>query len=360
MIQQLKVAALAAVLSLAGAAGAHGQAAPESREALLSRGWSRLAAGQAAEAAAIAERMLTRVPRDHDALSLAVAARVAEKKPIAALDAYEQWFKASSGEDVFALEHVARGTLEPIAGGDDRGLALQALQALARAGVAGASDRLGRLRGATDPAAVRPEGRIDALKAAGAGSVPALRAIMREEKGPARAAALRALAALNAHEATEEARGFLADPDPLVRASAAIALARFGDPDGESRVKQMLESPVADIRLLGAEAYAGRGEGAWTAAIEPLLEDPNGLNRLRAAELLAPVKPELARPVLEKAAADPNPVVRADAARILAAPQAGLANAGTLPVFRRMMRDPDASVRVQGAVGVITLAVPSR
>ena len=360
MTQQLKVGALVAVLSLGSAANGLGQTAPESREASLSRGWSRLAAGQPGEAATIAERLLTRTPRDHEALSLALTARVAEKKPRPALDAYEQWLKASRLEDVLALEHVARGTLEEIAAGGDRGLALQALEGLVRAGVAGANDRLTRQRGAVDPATTRAETRIDALKAAGTGSVPALREIMRDQKGPVRARALRALAQLNAHEATEEARGFLTDPDPLVRISAAIALARFGDPDGESRVREMLASPVADIRLLGAEAYIGRGPGPWTAALEPLLEDPNGLNRLRAAELLAPEKPELARPVLEKAAADANPVVRADAARILAAPETGLAAPESLPVYRRMMRDADPAVRLQGARGVVILATPGR
>ncbi len=359
-MQRLEVSALVAALWLCGAAAAFAQTAAESREAMLARGWSRLAAGEPAEAATVAQRMLTRGPRDHDALSLGIAARVAERKPIGALDVYEQWLKASRAEDVLALEHVARGTLEEIASGADRGLALQALQALVRSGVAGADDRLARMRKAVDQAAVRPEARIEALKAAGTGSVPALREIMREQKGPVRASALRALAALEAHDATEEARGFLNDPDPLVRASAAIALARFGDPAGESRVKEMLASPVADYRLLAAEAYAGRGEGAWIAALEPLLDDPNGLNRLRAAELLAPVRPELARAVLEKAAADPNPVVRADAARILASPETKLAGEATLPAFRRMMRDPDPAVRVQGGIGVIGLASPGR
>ena len=358
--QQLKVGALAAVLSLGSVVAAHGQAAPASREASRSRGWSRLAAAQPAEAATIAERLLTRTPRDHEALSLALTARVAEKKPVAALDVYEQWLKTSRLEDVFALEHVARGTLEEIAAGDDRGLALQALEALVRAGVAGANDRLTRLRGAVNPATMRTETRIDALKAAGPGSVPALREIVRDQKGPVRASALRALAQLNAHETTEEARGFLNDPDPLVRISAAIALARFGDPDGESRVREMLASPIADTRLLAAEAYIGRGPGPWVSAIEPLLEDPNGLNRLRAAELLAPEKPELARPVLEKAATDANPVVRADAARILAASETGLAGPQSLPIYRRMMRDPDAAVRLQGGRGVVVLATPGR
>jgi HEAT repeat protein len=352
--------ALVAALWLCGESAAFAQTAAESREAMLARGWSRLAAGQPAEAATVAERMLARGARDHDALSLGIAARVAERKPIAALDFYEQWLKASRAEDVFALEHVARGIVEEIASGADRGLALQALQALVRAGVPGASDRLAGLRKAADSAAVRPEARIEALKAAGTGSVPALREIMRDQKGPVRASALRALAALDAHDATEEARGFLNDPDPLVRASAAIALARFGDPAGESRVKEMLASPVAEYRLLAAEAYAGRGEGTWIGALEPLLEDPNGLNRLRAAELLAPIRPELARPVLEKAAADPNPVVRADAARILASPETRLGSEASLPVFRRMMRDADPAVRVQGAAGVITLATRGR
>jgi HEAT repeat protein len=168
------------------------------------------------------------------------------------------------------------------------------------------------------------------------------------------------LAAMNAHEASDAARGFLADPDPLVRATAAVALARFGDPEGESRVKEMLASPVADTRLLAAEAYAGQTTGAWIEALVPLLEDPDGLNRLRAAELLGPVRPELARPVLEKAAADPNPVVRSEAARTLATTETGLATLGGLSFFRRMLRDPDPGVRVQGGSGILAVAHPGR
>ena len=355
--QQLKAGLLAAALTWCGVVPALAQTT-ESREALLSRGWSRLAAGQPVEAATIAEGLLTRTPRDHDALSLAMSARVAEKKPLAALDVYERWLKASGSEDVYALEHAARGTLEAIAADEDRGLALVALEGLVRAGVAGASARLKRLQGAVAPDAGRPEGRIEALRSAGAGSIPALREMVREQKGPVRANALRALAALNAQEALEDARGYLADPDPLVRAYAAVALARFGDAEGDRRVKQMLESPVADVRLIGAEAYAGRDAGAWVDAVVPLLEDPNGLNRLRAAELLGPVRPELALPVLEKAATDANPVVRADAARILATPGTTPATTGTLPLFRRLLRDPDPAVRVRGAVGIIAIAVP--
>ena len=360
MRRQLEIGALLVALTCGGALPAFSQGATESRELLLSRGWSRLAAGQPAEAATIAERVLDRTPRDHDALSLALSARVAQGKPIAALDVYERWLKTSGHEDVFALEHVARGTLEEIAGGKERGLAQQALQALARAGVPGARERLDRLRGAVDPVTARPETRIATLKSAGAASVPELRQIMRDQKGPVRAEALRALAAMNAHEATEEARSFLNDPDPLVRASAAVALARFGDPDGEGRVKEMLASPVADVRLLAAEAYAGRADGPWIDALVPILEDPDGLNRLRAAELLAPVRPDLSRPVLEKAAADQNPVVRADAARILAAADTKPDEPGSLPLFRRMLRDPDPGVRVQGGAGILAVAHPAR
>jgi hypothetical protein len=353
--QQLKIGALLMVLWCSAAAGAFAQTANESREAALARGWSRLAAGQAAEAATIANGVLTRTPRDHDALSLAMSAHVAQKRPLLALDAYERWLKASGAEDVFTLEHAARGTLEEIAAGEDRGLALQALEGLVRAGVADANARLTRLRG--DPAASRPEAQVETLRAAGTKGVPALRDMVREQKGPVRASALRALAAMNAQEAREDARGYLGDPDPLVRAYAAVALARFGDPDGETRVKQMLDSPVADVRLIGAEAYAGRGDGPWADTLVPLLEDPNGLNRLRAAELLAPVRPELALPVLEKAASDPNPVVRADAARILTTPSLERHAAGSLPLFRRMLRDGDPAVRLRGAVGIIGLAV---
>ena len=354
MIREVKRIGTLVVLAHLGAASAFAQPA-ETREALLARGWTRLAAGQAADAATIAERMLAKAPRDHDALSLAMTARVAQQRPLAALDAYETWLKRSRAEDVFLLEHVARGTLDDIARGADRGLSIRALEVMARAGVAGARDRLDASRPSVPPAGQRTDAYVDSLQAAGAGSIPALRDVIREERGPVRAAAVRALGALNARETIDEVRALLTDQDPLVRSTAAVTLARFGDADGEARVQQMLESPVADVRLLAAEAYEGRGTGPWVSAITPLLDDPNGLIRLRAAERLAPLNPTAARAVLEAAAGDTNPVVRSEAARILSSPEAGLVTSTDLPILRRLLRDPDAAVRLQGAAGVLAL-----
>jgi HEAT repeat protein len=356
VIRELKRFGMVVVLAHLGAVAALAQPG-ETRETQLARGWTRLAAGQPAEAATIAERLLAKTPRDHDALSLAMTARVAQQRALAALDAYETWLKASRAEDVFLLEHVARGTLDEIARGADRGLSIRALEVLARAGVAGARERLGAARPSAPPAGQRTEVYVDALQAAGAASVPALRDAIREERGPVRAAAVRALGALDARDTVEEVRALLTDQDPLVRTTAAVTLARFGDADGEARVQQMLQSPVADMRLLAAEAYQGRGTGPWVSAITPLLDDPNGVTRLRAAELLAPVNPTAARAVLETAAGDPNPVVRSEAARILSSAEAGLVTATDLPILRRMLRDPDAGVRLQGAAGVLALLV---
>ena len=55
-------------------------------------------------------------------------------EPLQALDAYKTWLARTRGEDVFLLVPVARGTLALIGAGQDRALALQALQKLARAG----------------------------------------------------------------------------------------------------------------------------------------------------------------------------------------------------------------------------------
>jgi HEAT repeat protein len=208
-----------------------------------------------------------------------------------------------------------------------------------------------------------------AIPAAGPMAIPTLRSLLKHPAPPVRMEAAMSLGKLNATEAIADLKPMLNDPE--VRTFVAVALARLGDRDAEAIVEQMLQSPIFDVRVLGAQAYEGKGAGPWVQALLPALKDPNGLTRIRAAELLAPVAPEAALPVLLEASKDTNPVVRADVTRVFETtgllksaaaaepadtPGAPIKGPVGLAELRRLLRDPDASIRLNAAATLLALA----
>jgi HEAT repeat protein len=356
--------------------------------AALATGWSALASGQDDDAARAADEILVRQPADHSALDLKVEA-LAARRPLRALDAYEAALTRSRIEDVFLLVPIARGTLEQIAAaGGDRVLQTQALQRLAADGVPTAQARLRGLMadapGTVDlqlalsgnaaaaerllkpGIALPPQTLAKALSAAGAAAVPTLRSMLKHPDAPVRNAAATSLGMMGAVDAIPDLQPLMQNPE--TRSFAAVALTRLGDPQSENVVQELLKSPSFDVRILAAQAYEGKGPGPWSQALMPALEDPNGLTRIRAAELLAPVAPEAARPVLVNAASDPNPVIRADVSRILEKtgllrpPANATAETGDVTPFpkvlstlRRLLRDPDATVRMHASAAILSL-----
>lgn len=374
------------------------QAAPEvsADVAALAGGWAALAAGRRDDALKAADAQLKRRPGDHRAVDLKIEA-LAGREPLLALDAYEAWLARTRSEDVFLLVPVARGTLALIASAQDRGLALQAAQKLARSGEPQDAARLQALskdaavggpqadvmlaldgdaaaaqRLATPEAAksVQPLTLAKALGAGGTGVAPALQSLLKHPAAPVRMEAALSLGRTGAAEAIPALKALMNDPE--VRAYAAVALVQLGDADAEPVVQELMQSPVLDMRVLGAQAYAAKGNGPWVQALMPALQDPNGLTRIRAAEMLLPVAPEAATPVLLEAAKDPNPVVRGDVTRVLdrheaqigaGAAAASSASAGSsgsgsmsLDVLRRLLRDPDAATRLRAAGTILTMA----
>ncbi len=360
--------------------------------AAIATGWTALAQGRVDDAVRAADLVLARRMSDHRAVDLKIEA-LSSNQPVRGLDVYEGWLTRTRTEDLFLLIPVAKGTLEQIAQGSDTALRLLALERLARAGDSQAAARMTELNKAASgvndaqlalegdtqaatrltnektAATVPPQLLAKALPQAGAAAVPMLRALLKHPAAPVRMDAAIGLGKIGAAEAIPDLKALMADPE--VRSYAAVALVRLGDTEAEPLVQEMLQSSVSDMRVLGAQAYEGKGPGPWVAALMPALQDPNGLTRIRAAELLAPVAPESARPVLLEAANDPNPVVRADVLRVMERTErlssssvdpadpsttTTVGNPTDLPTLRRLLRDPDATIRLHAAGTLLALA----
>lgn len=350
----------------------------------LAQGWTALAAGQPVQAAAAAEQILKTTPRNHDAVSLAIAAQVAAGRPLPALDSYERWLAASSHEDRFLLEPVAAGVLRELATNPAPRIKFGALQALARSGdpaaraalqqaaqsetlpieaeraLAETGDKNGVQRLEARIAAGGPRdksGAIEALSAAGSrGSSTVIALALKDPALPSRIAAAEALASLGVTDAIPALKEALNDPEGPVRVSVAVALARLGDQSGAAILQTLESSPVGDLRLLLASARApGNPEGAWVGTAAALLGDPDPLVRVGAAELLLGFAkdPGEARSTVEAALADSNPALRSAAASSLATATQRRGLGDDLRTLRRLLRDQIPDVRL--AAGALLL-----
>jgi HEAT repeat protein len=200
---------------------------------------------------------------------------------------------------------------------------------------------------------------IDALvKAKATSAVQAIAGALDPARPmPTKLAAARALGQLDARDAIPQLRRALEDPDPPVRFVAAAALSRLGDQAGAAQLTQMENSPVADIRMMAAEVAApGNPSGAWVAAATAALQDPDPMARLGAAELLMKyaADPAPGKAVLDQALADPNPAMRLAAALTLDEIPPGVLGTDVAQL-RRLLRDPDAQVRIAAAGSLLRL-----
>ncbi|HMC78450.1 MAG TPA: HEAT repeat domain-containing protein, partial [Vicinamibacterales bacterium] len=249
MIKILRTVVMLAVVSAASAPGASAQDSPEARAKAvqLSRGWAAIAEANFGRAGELAAAMLREDPADHAALAVGVAAAVGAGRPTEALDAYDQWQRRTSQEDVFLLRPIAAGTLLAIAGGTDAGLAGEALSRLATGDPAAAraflaahpeggavfdplraslGDKAAAARIIGGLSATTGRERLLALNAArGLAQVPveAVTPLLSDPAPPVRAAAVETLARVQGAEAAATLRPLLADDDPWVRANAAVA-----------------------------------------------------------------------------------------------------------------------------------------
>lgn len=360
--------------------------------AVLAKGWGAIASGNAAEAERLSDTLLKPSPRNHDALALKIAARLAPRTGAAvlnALDAYEGWLGyVDQREDVFLLEPIARGMLVAHAASADARVRTRALTLLAAAGDGQARSQLSAAAGGPEAAAALGDDAlvrlgdtaaaqrlasriksanardvstaIDALAAAnvsGAAGVIA-GALAAPNVLPTRMAAARALGILGDASAIPRLKEALKDPEPPVRVLAAASLARLGDTSGAELVQKMENSPVGDLRLLAVEANAaGNPAGPWVGVATGVLTDPDPLVRLRAAELLVKhaAEPGLAREVLANALSDTNPAMAEAAARQLHDLPPGALGSDPV-VLRKLLRSPSPFAQIEAAAGLLRMA----
>lgn len=356
---------------------------PASRPARLAAGWGAVAAGQPAQAFTIAEKLLGERPDDHDAVSLAIAARVTTSA-VGALDSYERWLAVRKHEDRYLLQPIAAAVLQELSShaeprirygalafragsGDPEAqqmlnqaaaepeLPIEAERALA---LAGHPEGIARLEAKVAAPDTRDKSAaIDALRAAGArGSVQVVIAALQNQALPTKLAAANALGDFGGAAAIQALQTALNDPDPPVRVVSAAALARLGDPAGMEMIRKFEASPVGDLRLLAAQANAATGiDDTWVGPATGLLQDPDPMVRLNAAELLLKNgrNTEAAAAAIELALNDPSPGLRSLAAQRAPLVAATLTGSEDLATLRRMLRDALADIRLAAATGLL-------
>ena len=347
-------------------------AAGPTAAARLAAGWTALARGRVTEAIRAADEVLEGAPWNHMAMGLKLEA-LSARPGVAGLDAYERWLDAHGTEDLGLLAPVVIGMLRELSAGADRAVGMDALTLLARfdpqakrelakeaasgslaANAALAADgdtaALKRLEQQTERSVRDPEGVVGALEGAGTAGVPSLVKLLSSTADPVRGLAAAALGRLKAAGAADALRTAARDSDPFVRNSAVVALARLGDEAALAQASAMLAAPVPDVQLLAAEAWDGR-PGPWVETVRALLTSTEGTVKVRAARLLAGVDPEAARVALTETLADANPAMRAFAAQT--ASESGTLVSVEVAHLRRLLREPDAVVRLHAAAAIL-------
>jgi HEAT repeat protein len=343
----------------------------------LTNGWARLAEGSAAQAAAIAARLIARSPRDNAALALSVEAEIARAGAVAALDQYERWLNGRSLEEPAVVRRIATATLWQAASGSrDLSARVAALQALRDDGDAHAGDELSRLKaraggGVTtrtlaatgdDQAVKRLIGElkenktneVQAIDALGSsGNTLAISPLLQRLADPrqeVRGAAVGALGRLGDPDLAARIKPMLADHSLYVRAKAADALLRLGDDSGWPMLQELSLDPSPSTRLLAAESMASRPDASWLVLVRQLTEEQDPEIRAGAAHLIAPHEPEIARAVLGTLSMDDNPAIRE-----MAAAAQNTVLPGDLPSLRRLLRSEADMTRVQAAAQVLAI-----
>jgi HEAT repeat protein len=344
--------------------------------ALVSTGWSYLAAGDLARAIDHANLALAKSPRSLAAITLLVHADIMRAGASTGLDSYEQWLGGRAPDDGYLLRHLARALLLEIRRSADLPSRVQALKHLSKDGDADARAELTRqaykggitelrcLAELGDAGAVRQLigmlkqsskklEIIDALVASGhALAIPPLLDLLADADRTIVAAAADGLGKLGAQEAVARLKPLLTSPAStrLVKLKAAEALFRLGDDTGAELLANLLKSPEAALRIVGATAMASRPNPAWLAAVRDLLEASHPVVRLEAAALIAQYEPEAARATLDRLLADGTPPVRIQAARVLAERVAG-----DFATLRKLMKAGDTLARVRAAGRILEL-----
>lgn len=373
----LRISFVLVCVSLVGAPVASAQAPPQSSEAaVLAEGWSKLAKGDAAGAAQVAQAAIARDPRSAAALVLAVDADLARGGASTALDTYERWLGNRRVDDAHVLRRIARVVLVEASTKTQQNAAarIEALQALAADGDSNAEDTLQRaafsgqfgetraLAAIGDDRAVRmltdqlgtaidKTPIINAL----AGShnklaIPPLIGVLSDRTDVNRAAAADALGRLGATEAIPQLRALLKDQFFPVRLKAAGALFRLNDSSGIALLTELTQNEHAAVRVAAAAEMASQPDPTWQTVVKGLTSDPDPVVRLNAAKLIAPYDRDLAERVVNALMHDDNLAIREVAAGALVDQVAT-----DFATLRRLIRSGDVSVRAKAAGRILEL-----
>lgn len=350
--------------------------APAREAAAVAQGWSLLAQGNAAKAAALSAELVSQYPRSAAVIALTVEANIAHAGASAALDAYERWLDRKRTDGAYALRRIAHAVLRDVAGDPkDRTARLEALDAL----IADGDADLPIAADLNDPAIGLPEAGV----LASLGNEEAIRSLVAELDNPAgnRRMAIAGLAKSRSPLAIKPLVGLLADPDPFLRGAAAEALGKLGATQAISSIKPLLSDRVfsvhlsaaaallalkdtsgmawlreleasehAGVRLAAAQATRNDPHAGWLPLVRSLAQDSDPLIRWQAAELLAPHDPDSAKATLEALLQDTNPAVREAAGRSYAQTVTG-----DFAALRRFLRDADTGIRVRAAARILEL-----
>jgi hypothetical protein len=344
----------------------------------LANGWTALAAGQTAEAAALGAKLLAQHPRNASVLTFAVEAEIGRAGSAAGLDVYERWLAGGRFEELIVVRRVALALLREVSNQPQNPTArMEALRALAADGDVAANSVLweaskkGGYAEARALAMLGNEGSVgiliaamnsgamdnlEALRALGQSrsplALPALLTQLESPKPEIRGAAAEALGHLGSAEAIAPLRTILQnDQTGYVQGRAAAALYRLGDDTGVPLIRNLATSSTLIGRIAAAEALEPRPDASWTPLVESLIGSEQADIRLRAAKLLVRVDPARAREVLEELAGSGLPAV-AEAAGL----EVGRAAANDVPALRRLLRSPVRLARVSAAGAILKLA----
>ena len=365
-----------AIPARADAQAADAPRAADAQTVAIARGWSALAKGELAPAAAAAQEAVSASPRSVAALALLVEVDIARAGALAALDDYERWMGAKRVDPPYVLRRIALAYLQSGAREPKLGPArTDALRALVNEGdpeaIASVTEQ-GAKAGPAELEMMAAKGdqrsvheliellrvqpsrmtTINALVNSGSQlAVQPLMGILSSPRDEERAAAAEGLAKLGAQQALERIKPLLQDASFTVRVAAAAALYRLGDNSGAPLLEEMLTSEHAGLRLSAAQGLSVRPGGSWLDVARVLTGDPDEAVRLGAARLVAPYDRELAERTLTQLQQSGNLAIREEAGRAIVERVAN--DFGTL---RRMLRsaDPGTAVRAAGRILELT------
>lgn len=306
--------------------------------AILAEGWGALGAGEVAKAAKAADRALAEGPRSAAAVALAIEVDIAKGGHLAGLDVYERWLSTRRVDDAYALRRIAHGHLSAAVKARKEPARAEALKALAADGDQNAFTELANAAAA---------GGAEAEMAAALGDRRAIDTLIGRVQGtmPGKVRAIEALAATNSPRAIAPLVSLLSDPREENRAAAAEGLGKLGARDAVPQLRALLNDPIPPVRFAAAGALYRLQDYSGINMLEGLLNSEYATARLSAAELMSGTPTPTWQAVVKALLNEPDERVQLAAAGLIAPfdPQAATAT------LERLGQSPNMTIRQEAA-----------